>query len=343
MKKALITGGMGYIGSHTVVELHEAGYDIVIVDNLSNSRLFILNHLEKICKKKITFYELDLCDLEKVEALFVTEKHFDVVVHFAAYKAVGESVEQPLKYYQNNLTSLTNVLVCMEKYACQNIVFSSSCTVYGFPKQLPVTEETPFQKALSAYGSTKQMGEDILEKVVYNKKIKVIALRYFNPVGAHHSALIGELPLGKPNNLMPFITQTAIGKQGQLNVWGNDYDTPDGSCIRDYIHVVDLAKAHVKSCDRMLQKNTNDDFEVFNVGTGKGISVLEMIHIFEQENKVKINFKIANRRDGDAIVMYADTIKANSILGWKAEKNLSDMVIDSWRWEQNVASFLTTV
>ncbi len=335
-KKILVTGGMGYIGSHTVVELQLHGYEVVIADNLCNSNISVLESMETITQMRPTFYNIDVCDKAALSSLFEKEKPFDAVIHFAAHKAVAESVQKPLKYFQNNFLSLLNLLECMLVADCSNIVFSSSATVYGDPDELPVKETTPFKKALSAYGSTKQMGEDVLEKTSAVENIKAISLRYFNPAGAHESALIGELPLGMPNNLMPYITQTAIGKIKQLTVYGNDYDTADGSCIRDYIHVVDLAKAHVKSCERMLEDKMEARYEVFNIGTGIGCSVLELINSFEIENKMQLNYTIGPRRAGDAAAIYADVSKANTILQWKAEKNIRDMVIDSWRWEMKL-------
>jgi UDP-glucose 4-epimerase len=277
-----------------------------------------------------------LCDSAAINLLFRTENKFDAVIHFAAFKAVGESMRLPLKYFRNNLVSLMNLLDVMQVYQCRNIVFSSSATVYGAPDELPVKETTPFKKALSAYGSTKQMGEEILEKIAGTGSLNVISLRYFNPVGAHPSGLIGELPLGRPNNLMPFVTQTAIGKQEQLTVYGNDYETPDGTCVRDYIHVVDLAKAHVKSCDKLLSVDKQVPFDIYNIGTGFGISVLEIIKCFEKENRIKLKYVIGERRYGDAAAIYADVTKASEVLNWKAEKTLADMVTDSWRWEKQL-------
>lgn len=336
-KKVLVTGGMGYIGSHTVVELLQSGYEAVIADDLSNSKPFILERIEKITKQRPSFYCIDLCSEDLVNEMFSKEAPFDVIIHFAAFKAVGESVQQPLKYFQNNMLSLLNVLNAMKKFNCSNIVFSSSATVYGEPQELPLKETTPLSKALSAYGSTKQMGEEIVEKVAAAGSIQAISLRYFNPVGAHESALIGELPLGTPNNLLPFITQTAAGKQKQLTVFGNDYNTPDGTCIRDYIHVVDLAKAHVASSQRLIKKNKPDPYEVFNIGTGKGVSVMEMIVCFEKESQMKLNYTCGKRRPGDAAAVYADVTKANAILQWKAEKSIEDMIKDAWRWETFLA------
>lgn len=334
-KTILVTGGLGYIGSHTVVELISEGFNVIIADNLSNSRRFIPERIEQITSVRPLFYETELCEAAAVKEIF--SKHtIDTVIHFAAFKSVNESVNEPLKYFQNNLVSLMNVIGAMQEHDVKNIVFSSSATVYGQPEILPVTEQTVFQKALSAYGSTKQMGEEILEKVSATGLINVIALRYFNPVGAHQSALIGELPLGVPNNLMPFITQTAIGKHKELVVYGNDYHTADGTCIRDYIHVVDLAKAHVKSCNRLLMIDTQNAFEVFNIGTGRGVSVMELIRCFENENDIKLNYVFGNRRPGDASSVYADVKAASETLNWKAEKGLQDIVIDAWRWEKNM-------
>jgi len=335
-KKILVTGGMGYIGSHTVVELLQHGYEVVIADNLCNSNFAVLDNIETITQKRPVFYCIDVCDKAAVSSLFEEEEPFDAVIHFAAHKAVAESVQKPLKYFKNNMLSLINLLECMLVAGCSNIVFSSSATVYGDPDELPVKETTSFKKSLSAYGSTKQMAEDILEKTVVADNVKAISLRYFNPAGAHESALIGELPLGTPNNLMPFITQTAIGKIKQLTVYGNDYDTADGSCIRDYIHVVDLAKAHVKSCERMIENKMGAGYEVFNIGTGVGFSVLELINSFEKENNVQLNYTIGPRRAGDAAAIYADVSKANTVLQWKTEKNIVDMVKDSWRWEMKL-------
>ncbi len=338
MKRILVTGGLGFIGSHTVVELQQAGFEVVIIDNLCNSQAFILDKIEMITGRKAVFFETDMCDKIKLNELFQKEKKFDVVMHFAALKAVGESVKEPLKYFQNNLISLMNLLDCMASANCNKLVFSSSATVYGFPDELPVIETAPFKKALSAYGSTKQMGEDIIEKVSAATHLKGIALRYFNPVGAHHSGLIGELPIGIPNNLMPYLTQAAVGKQKALTVYGNNYPTNDGSCLRDYIHVVDLAKAHVKSSQRLMDDVANTSYETFNVGTGNGISVLELINEFEHTNGVELNYEIGDRRVGDAPELYADVTKANEVLQWKAEKKLADMVRDAWSWEQNVAA-----
>lgn len=335
-KKILVTGGLGFIGSHTCIELIKAGFDVVIIDDLSNSQLFIIDNIEKICGNKPTFYQLDMSDREKLAAFLATEKSIDAVIHFAASKAVGESMQKPLKYFTNNLYSLINLLESMEVNKIKNIVFSSSATVYGDPDELPVTENTPFKTALSAYGSTKQMGEDILKKVAATGKIDAISLRYFNPVGADSSALLGELPIGLPNNLMPFVTQAAAGIREQLVVFGNDYNTVDGTCVRDYIHVTDLAKAHVKSCDRLLNNYLKNNYEVFNIGTGNGISVLQIIEAFEKYNNIKLNYTIGKRRPGDAPAIYADVSLANKVLGWKTELGLKDMVTTAWEWQKKI-------
>lgn len=331
--KILVTGGLGYIGSHTVVELMSAGYEVVIADDLSNAQLFILDNIKKNVGTQPAFYQIDVADKTNLLKIFAKEENIDAVIHFAAFKAVGESVKEPLKYFRNNLYSLINLLECMQKKQLNNIVFSSSATVYGDPNVSPVTETALFKKALSVYGSTKQMGEEILEKVAATKNINAISLRYFNPVGAHASALLGELPLGIPNNLMPFITQTAAGIREKLMVYGNDYNTPDGTCIRDYIHVVDLAMAHVKSCDRLLQQQQKNNYEVFNIGTGNGISVLQVIHAFEKYNNIKLNYTIGEKRAGDAASVYADASLAKNELGWKAKLGLKAMVTSAWQWE----------
>jgi UDP-glucose 4-epimerase len=335
-KKILVTGGLGFIGSHTVVELQQSGYEVVIIDDLSNSDINVLEGIEKISGIKPVFYQINMLDKKLLDEFFVSEINISAVIHFAASKAVAESVKEPLKYFHNNLLSLIHLLQCMEIVGIKDIVFSSSATVYGDPDELPATENTVFKKALSSYGSTKQMGEDILEKTSAVKNINAISLRYFNPVGAHASALIGELPLGIPNNLMPYITQTAAGVREQLTVFGNDYDTPDGTCLRDYIHVVDLAKAHVKSCDRFLSPGVTDKYEVYNIGTGKAISVMEIINAFEKYNQVKLNYKIGGRRPGDAAAVYADVTKAAEVLHWKAELGLKEMVTSAWTWQSKL-------
>ena len=333
-KKILVTGGTGYIGSHTVVELMNAGYHPVIVDNFSNSSPKIIDQLESITGVRPEYYDLDLCNEQLTKDLI--EQHPDItgIIHFAAYKAVGESVEQPLKYYHNNIYSLINLL---EAYNSKpvNFVFSSSCTVYGQPDQLPVTEDAPVKKAESPYGNTKQIAEEILSEVAaVNTNINVIALRYFNPVGAHHTGLIGELPIGVPQNLVPFITQSAIGKRGPLTVHGNDYDTPDGSCIRDYIHVVDLAKAHVAALKHMEHSEGDIRYNIFNLGTGKGSTVLEVINAFESATGVKLNYKIGPRRSGDIEKIFGEVSKAEKELGWKTELDLNEMMRSAWAWEK---------
>ena len=334
--KVLVTGGLGFIGSHTAVELIQAGYEVVIVDDLSNSQLFILDNIKKITGILPVFYRVNMLEKENLVKVFAAEKNITAVIHFAASKAVGESVVKPIKYFKNNLFSLITLLECMETFGVRTIVFSSSATVYGEADELPVTENTAFMKSLSAYGSTKQMGEDILEKVATTRSIHSISLRYFNPVGAHPSALLGELPIGTPNNLMPFVTQTAAGLRKVLVVFGNDYATPDGTCIRDYVHVVDLAKAHVKSCNRLLDDSKKNNYEVYNIGTGNGISVLQIIEAFEKNNEVKLNYRFGNRRDGDAPAMFADVSLAMRILEWQAERGLKKMVTDAWKWQQQL-------
>ena len=333
--KILVTGGTGYIGSHTVVELQNKGYEVVIIDNLSNSNADVVDRIEKITKIRPEFENFDLCDSQKVSDFFKNHQNIDAIIHFAAYKAVGESVQKPLKYYQNNLISLMNILQNMNDGKCANLVFSSSCTVYGQPEKLPVDETAPIQKAESPYGNTKQIAEEIIQDTIKsNSNLKSIALRYFNPIGAHESALIGELPIGTPNNLVPFLTQTAIGKREILSVFGNDYNTPDGSCIRDYINVVDLAKAHVVAVDRMLNKKSLKNLEFFNLGTGNGYSVLEIIKSFEKVTNQKLNYKIVGRREGDIEQIWAETTIANQVLGWKAEKTLDETMLSAWNWEK---------
>jgi len=338
MKKILVTGGMGYIGSHTVVELQKSGFEPVIVDNLSNSNAKIVDLIARITGKKPLFEKLDMCDLPALQSFF--EKHTDIagVIHFAAYKAVGESVNKPLKYYRNNIVSLLNLLQCMELLPERNLVFSSSCTVYGQPEILPVTELEPVKPAISPYGNTKQIAEEIIQDTVSRQDIRAISLRYFNPIGAHESGLIGELPLGVPDNLVPYITQTAIGKREKLTVFGNDYNTPDGTCIRDYIYVSDLAKAHVVALNRMLEKKNEQAHELFNIGTGTGYSVLDAIKSFEKSTGVKLNWAFSDRRPGDVEKVWADTTLANLKLGWKAEKDLDVMMATAWKWEQNLAA-----
>lgn len=337
MKQILVTGGTGYIGSHTAVELQNAGFEVIIIDNLSNSSLDVLDGIEKITGIRPTFEQFDLVDLDKVDAFFKKYAKIEAIIHFAASKAVGESVEKPLLYYRNNLVSLINLMECQIKYGVSNIVFSSSCTVYGQPDVLPVTENTPRKDAESPYGNTKRVNEDILhDTIAANPSIKGIALRYFNPVGAHPSGMIGELPLGIPANLIPFVTQTAAGLRSELKVFGNDYNTSDGSAVRDYINVVDLAKAHVIAVNRLLGNKNKTSYEVFNLGTGNGVSVLEIVNAFEKATGTKLNYKIVDRRAGDIEKIWADTTFANEELGWKAEKNLEETLLSAWNWEKRI-------
>ena len=336
-KRVLVTGGTGYIGSHTTVELLEAGYEVVIVDNLSNSERFVLNGIQHITGKKVPFHKVDCCSLAGLRRVF-KRYGFDAVIHFAASKAVGESVEQPLLYYRNNLTSLMNILQLMRENKVPNLVFSSSCTVYGQAEKLPVSEQTPRREATSPYGNTKHICEDIIrDSVAAYPEIRSIALRYFNPIGAHPSAEIGELPRGVPNNLIPFVTQTAAGIRPVLSVFGDDYNTPDGSCIRDYINVTDLAKAHVVAVNRMTDDKMKARFEIFNVGTGRGVSTLEVVRTFEKVNNLKLNYKIVGRRAGDIEAVWADPAYANEELGWKAEKTLEETLRSAWKWQQHLA------
>jgi UDP-glucose 4-epimerase len=336
-KKVLVTGGTGYIGSHTAVELINEGFEVIIIDDLSNSGIDSLDGIETITGTRPTFEQFNLCDERALEAFFQKHQGIDSIIHFAASKAVGESVEKPLLYYKNNVLSLLLLLEAMKKYNIANIVFSSSCTVYGQPDKLPVTEATPFKPAESPYGNTKQIGEEILHDTARaNKDINAISLRYFNPVGAHNSALLGELPNGVPANLVPFITQTAAGLRQQLMVFGNDYNTPDGSAQRDYIHVVDLAKAHVIALKRMIDGKQKSNYEYFNIGTGNGLTVLQLIQEFERVNNLKLNYKIVGRRPGDIEKIYADTTLANQELGWKAELGIQDMMRSAWLWQQRI-------
>jgi UDP-glucose 4-epimerase len=333
----LVTGGTGYIGSHTCVELIESGYQVVIADNLSNSDLSSLTGIEKITGKKPLFEKVDLSDALKANEFFDKYPKISSIIHFAASKAVGESVQIPLTYYNNNLNSLINLLNNMIRKGITNIVFSSSCTVYGEPDSLPVNEEAPIKPATSPYGNTKQICEEILrDTIAVNKSLRGISLRYFNPIGAHPSALIGELPLGVPANLVPFITQTAIGLRDELKVYGDDYNTQDGSAIRDYINVVDLSKAHVVSIKRLLENRNKKNYEVFNLGTGRGVSVFEVIKAFEKSTGVKLKYKVIGRREGDIEKVYADTHLANIELGWKALKGLEETLLSAWEWEKNV-------
>ena len=338
-KTVLVSGGAGFIGSHVTVELLEAGYDVVVADNFSNCDLTCFEGVKKITgREDIPLVEMDFCDLGAVKKIFA-DYPIDAVIHFAAFKAVGESVSKPLEYYRNNLGSLINILSLMRKHNVPNIVFSSSATVYGQADVLPVTERSPRKEATSPYGSTKQMCEDILRSCsVAYPEINVIALRYFNPIGAHPSALIGELPRGVPNNLIPFVTQTAAGIRECLSIFGNDYNTPDGTCIRDYIDVTDLAKAHVCAVDRMLEGKGKANYEVFNVGTGRGVSTLEVVQTFEKVNNLKLNWKYAARRDGDIESVWADTTYANEELGWKAVRPLDETLRSAWKWQQYIDS-----
>ncbi len=337
MAKILVTGGTGYIGSHTVVELQNAGFDVFIVDNLSNSDAKVVDRIEKITGIRPAFKNTDCVEYKALEAIFEENNGFDAIINFAASKAVGESVEQPLMYYENNLMILINLLKLMLKYNSNNLVFSSSCTVYGQPEILPVTESAPIQPAFSPYGNTKQICEEIIRDTLYaNPGLNSVILRYFNPVGAHASAEIGELPNGIPNNLLPFVTQTAMGKRAKLRVFGNDYNTPDGSCIRDYINVVDLAKAHVIAVQRMLENKSKTQVETFNLGTGRGLSVLEIICEFEKVNGVKVPYEIVGRREGDIEQVWADPAFANTELGWKAEASIAETLRTAWAWEQKL-------
>ena len=333
--KILVTGGTGYIGSHTTVELINEGFEVVIIDDLSNSSVNVIDGIEKITGVRPVFEQFDLCDQTKTKEFF--ERHADIaaIIHFAAHKAVGESVQKPLMYYRNNLVSLLNLMDAIVQNPDKSLVFSSSCTVYGQPDKLPVTEEAPIKKANSPYGNNKQIAEEIIEDVIQaNSSVRTIALRYFNPIGAHETGLIGELPIGVPQNLVPFITQTAIGLRQQLNVFGNDYNTSDGSCVRDYIHVVDLAKAHVVAIKRLISKKSKSNFEVFNLGTGRGVSVLEMINAFQNITGEKLNYKIVGRRSGDVEQVWADTRFANEELGWKATSTLEETLLSAWKWEK---------
>ena len=337
MDKILVTGGLGFIGSHTVVELQNAGFEVVIIDDLSNSSIKVLDGITAITGKKPIFEKLDLKEKSKVEDFFKKYSDIKGVIHFAASKAVGESVNKPLMYYENNLSTLVYLLKELAKLPKASFIFSSSCTVYGQADELPITENAPIKPAESPYGNTKQIGEEILRDTCkVTPSLKGIALRYFNPVGSHESAKIGELPIGVPQNLVPFITQTAIGIREQLSVFGDDYPTPDGTCIRDYIHVVDLAKAHVIALKRLLENNNKANFETFNLGTGTGSSVLEVVQAFERVSGEKLNYKIVGRREGDIISAYADTTKANNELGWKVQLTLDDAMRSAWKWEQVV-------
>lgn len=336
-RQILVTGGTGFIGSHTVVELQQAGFDVVIVDNLSNSKADVIDSIEKITGTRPAFECFDIADRELTHEFFRKYNNIEAIIHFAAYKAVGESVKKPLEYYRNNLTALMNLLECMKQYGTRHLVFSSSCTVYGQPDKLPVTEATPRKSAESPYGNTKAVSEDIIRDFCKaNLEINGIALRYFNPIGAHPSALIGELPVGVPNNLVPFITQSAAGIRGPLSIFGDDYNTPDGTAIRDYINVVDLSRAHVVAINRLIAGENKANYEFFNVGTGNGYSVMELVKAFIKSTGVDLKYSIVGRREGDIEQIYADTTLANNELGWKAEKSIEETLLSAWNWEKRV-------
>tara|TARA_B100000787_G_scaffold164257_1_gene146770 strand:+ start:31644 stop:32651 length:1008 start_codon:yes stop_codon:yes gene_type:complete len=333
MKKILVTGGLGFIGSHTVVELQQSGYEVVIIDNLYNSKIEVLDSIISITGIKPTYFNIDLRDKISVEDFFNNNK-VDGIIHFAASKAVGESVNNPLLYYENNISTLVYLLLEIKKHQLSNFIFSSSCTVYGQADELPITENAPIKPAESPYGNTKQIGEEIIRESCKANKLKAIALRYFNPIGAHETAIIGELPLGVPQNLIPFVTQTAAGIRKELSVFGDDYPTNDGTAVRDYIHVVDLAKAHIAALERLMEGKNKKEFEVFNVGTGKGSSVLEVIKAFEKISNTKLNYNIVGRREGDITSAYADTTLAKVELGWETEKTLEESLLAAWNWQQ---------
>ena len=336
--KVLVTGGLGFIGSHTVVELQNNGFEVVVIDNLSNSSMAVLDGIISITAKTPLFEKMDLRDKKAVQNFFEKYKDIAGVIHFAASKAVGESVEKPLEYYENNIGSLVYLLQELQNLPEANFIFSSSCTVYGQAEKMPIDENSPIQTALSPYGNTKQIGEEIITDVAKTTNISAILLRYFNPIGAHPSAAIGELPLGVPQNLVPFITQTAMGLRKELSVYGNDYPTSDGTCIRDYIHVVDLAKAHVVALQRLLDKKNTEKVEIFNLGSGVGSSVLEVIQAFEKVSNQKLTYKIVDRREGDVTMAYANTDKANTVLGWKTQSSLEEAIGSAWKWEQKIRS-----
>ena len=337
MKKILVTGGLGYIGSHVVVELQTSGFEVIIIDDLSNSSLTVLESIFDITGVNPVFEKIDLKEKDLVIDFFKKYVDIDGIIHFAASKAVGESVNYPLKYYENNISSLIHILNAYQNFKAPKFVFSSSCTVYGQADELPITENAPVKDAESPYGNTKKFGEQIIKDLCNcNDYFDVIALRYFNPIGAHSSAKIGELPIGLPQNLVPFVTQTAIGIRKELSIFGRDYPTPDGTCIRDYIHVVDLAKAHVVALNRLFQEKNSDRYEIFNIGTGKGSSVLQIVDAFEKTTGMKINYCFSQRRDGDIVSAYADTSKANTVLGWKAQLTIEDALASAWEWEKNL-------
>ena len=337
--RILVTGGLGYIGSHTVVELIQNKFDVIIIDNLSNSELFILDNIKNITGVKPIFYNIDLVDFDKLNKIFISHK-IDGVIHFAAFKSVSESVKNPLKYYENNLISLLNILKSMKENNVSNIVFSSSCTVYGQPDKLPVSESSPFKNAESPYAKTKQISEHIIKDFTNShNKISSVSLRYFNPIGAHESGLIGELPMGVSDNLIPYLTQTAAGLREELSVFGKDYNTHDGTAIRDYIHVEDLAKAHLKAFNFLDESEDRNNYEFFNVGTGIGYSVLDIINSFENVNNLKLKYSFEDRRDGDIETIYSDIIKSKKILKWESKRSLDDMMSSSWKWQKNLVKF----
>ena len=337
MNKILVTGGLGYIGSHVVVELQNKGYEVVIIDDLSNSSMEVLDSIFKITGIKPTFEKIDLKEKQLIIEFFNRHSDLNGIIHFAASKAVGESVNDPLKYYENNIHSLVYILQKLNNLAAPKLIFSSSCTVYGQADQLPISENASIKEPESPYGNTKKIGEQIIkDSCKANASLQTIVLRYFNPIGAHASVNIGELPIGTPQNLVPFITQTGIGIREKLSIFGNDYPTPDGTCIRDYIHVVDLAKAHVVAMERLLDKKNSQNYEVYNIGTGKGSSVLEVVEAFETVSGVKLNYAFAERRVGDIISAFADTRKANNVLGWKSELTLKEALASAWEWEKKI-------
>ncbi len=335
MSKILVTGGLGFIGSHTVVELQNEGFEVLIIDDLSNSTIEVLDKITSITNNKPAYFNIDLKDKSAVKNFFATNK-VDGIIHFAASKAVGESVQMPLEYYENNIGSLIYILQEMQANNLNNFIFSSSCTVYGQADELPITENAPIKPAESPYGNTKQIGEEIIKDATKVTNFKAIALRYFNPIGAHESAKIGELPIGVPQNLIPFVVQTAAGIRKELSIFGSDYDTPDGTAVRDYIHVVDLAKAHIVALKRLLEDKNKASYEIFNLGTGKGNSVLEVINSFEKVTGKKVNYKLVGRREGDITAAYADTTIANKELGWKAELTLDEALLSAWKWQETL-------
>ncbi|MDV7186982.1 UDP-glucose 4-epimerase GalE [Lutibacter sp. TH_r2] len=335
MKKVLVTGGLGFIGSHTVVELQNEGFEVLIIDNLSNSSIEVLDRITSITGTKPSYFNIDLREKEAVKNFFANNK-IDGVIHFAASKAVGESVQMPLEYYENNIGSLVYILQELKANNLNNFIFSSSCTVYGQADELPITENAPIKPAESPYGNTKQIGEEIIKDTTKISDLKAIALRYFNPIGAHESAKIGELPIGVPQNLIPFVVQTAAGIRKELSVFGSDYNTPDGTAVRDYIHVVDLAKAHIVALKRLIENNNKAQYEVFNLGTGKGNSVLEVINSFEKVTGKKVNYKMVDRREGDITAAYADTSYAKNELGWETELSLDDALLSAWKWQETL-------